>query len=74
MVDILHGFQRYCTTRYSEFKNDIKSYLKKHGELTQPSSILAEHWSKYIEDCKDPYVQVLACTQAKQAYTSKHDP
>ena len=59
MIDILSGFQRYRTTRYSEFKNDLKGYKKKHGESTRPSSILVEHWSKYIEYCKDPYVQVL---------------
>ena len=59
MVDILGGFQRYYATRYLEFKNDLKGHLTKHGESTPPSSILTEHWSKYIEYFKDPYVQVL---------------
>ena len=59
MTDILSGFQRYLTARYSEFKNDLKGHLKKHGESTPPSSISAEHWEKYIEYSKDPYVQVL---------------
>ena len=56
MADIFSSFQRYYVTRYSEFKNDLKGHLKKHGESTPRSSILAEHWSKYIEYSKDPYV------------------
>ena len=58
-MDILNGFDRYCVTRYSEFKNDLKGHLKKHGESSRPSSISTQHWSKYIEYDKDPYVQVL---------------
>ena len=59
MADILSDFQRYYATRYSEFKNDLKGHVKKHGESTQSSSISAEHWTKYIEYSKNPYVQVL---------------
>ena len=44
---------------YSEFKNYLKSHLKKHDELRGPNSISAEHWSKFIEYNKDPYIQVL---------------
>ena len=61
MADILSGFQRYCALRYSEFKNDLKGHLKKYGELNPPSSISAEHWKKYIDYSKDPYIQVLLC-------------
>ena len=32
MTDILNVFPRYCATRYSEFKNDLKKHLKKHGK------------------------------------------
>ena len=58
MADILGGFHRHCATRYYEFKNDLKGHLKKYGELGRPNSILVEHWLKYIEYSKDPYVQV----------------
>ena len=54
MADILSGFPRYCVTRYSEFKNDLKGHLKKHGELCHPSSISDQHQKKYIEYTKDP--------------------
>ena len=43
IVDILSDFQRYCATKYSEFKNDLKDHLKKHGELRGLSSISVEH-------------------------------
>ena len=56
MADVLSGFERYCATRYSEFKNDLKGHLKKQGELRGPSSISAEHWSKFFAFSKDPYV------------------
>ena len=59
MADILSGFQRYYAARHSEFKNDLKGYLKKYGESTQPSSISTEHWEKYIEYSKDPCIQLL---------------
>ena len=61
MADILSGFQRYCASRYSEFKNDLKEHLNKKGELNPPSNISADFWQKYIEYSKDPYVQVLLC-------------
>ena len=59
MANILSGFHRYYATRYSKFKNDLKGHLKKHGESHRPSSILDQHWKKYIEYSKDPYIQVL---------------
>ena len=59
MSDILSSFYRYYVTRYSKFKNDLKGYLKKHGELRGSSSISTEHWSKFVEYNKDPYVQVI---------------
>ena len=59
MADILSGFHRYCVTRYSEWKNDLKGHLKKHGELGRPNGISDDHWSKYIKYSKDPYIQVL---------------
>ena len=59
MAYILGGFQRYCATRYLEFKNNLKGHLKKHCELTRPNSISVEYWKKYIEYYKDPYIQIL---------------
>ena len=59
MTDILSGFRKYCVTRYSNFKNDLNGHLKKHGELRGPNSISAEHWSKFVEYNKNPYVQVI---------------
>ena len=59
MIDILSGFQRYCATRYSKFKNELKGHLKKHGELRGPNSISAEHWSKFVEYSKNPYIQII---------------
>ena len=59
MADILSGFQRYCATRYSKFKNDLKSHLKNYSELKGPSSISAELWSEFIEYKKHLYVKVM---------------
>ena len=59
MSDILSGFYRYCVTKYYEFKNDLKGYFKKHGELRGPSSISVEHWSKFVEYSKASYIQVI---------------
>ena len=59
MKDILSGFHKYCATRYSEFKSDLNSHMKKYCELRGPSNILADHWSKFIEYSKYLYVQVL---------------
>ena len=59
MVNILSSFHRYYTTKYSKFKNDLKGHLKKHGELRGPSSISAEHWSKFVKYCNNPYVQTI---------------
>ena len=59
MTDILSDFHTYCATRYSEFKNDLKGHLKKHGELRGPISISAEHWSKFVKYSNDQYIQVI---------------
>ena len=49
LANIILGVQHYYTTRYSEFKNDLKEWLEKQGETWGSLNISVENWSKYIE-------------------------
>ncbi|XP_062085817.1 uncharacterized protein LOC133791925 [Humulus lupulus] len=71
---ILLGIQRSCADRYSEWKNDISTHIKKHGRRHAPDGLVEEKWKKALDYFDRPEVkrrsEINAANRAKQKQNS----
>ncbi|XP_062081587.1 uncharacterized protein LOC133788215 [Humulus lupulus] len=54
---ILLGIQRSCADRYSEWKNDLSTHLKKNGRAHPPDGLVVEKWQKALQYFDRPEVK-----------------
>ncbi|XP_062104362.1 uncharacterized protein LOC133815551 [Humulus lupulus] len=54
---ILLGIQRSCADRYSEWKNDLSTHLKKNGRAHPTDGLVVEKWQKAFQYFDRPEVK-----------------